>query len=174
MKPKSVGEVVSSMNEAQYKSKTAQSIPMPLKAQCGRLTGRTIVINNTAFKFDGRGICTYQLRYRGSEVADFERLLKMPGVVKIEEPEEDNLATAAAFIPRKTVILVNIAAQIEPEITAPVEIPARAEPEQSATVTAEETPIVVSETLETRDEPLSENADSDAKPAKGRRRRGAK
>ena len=60
-----------------------------LRAKCNRLAGRTLVIDTTVFKFDGKGECAVE-SLSNAPLA-FAKLLKMNGVTSLmeEAPKEE-------------------------------------------------------------------------------------
>jgi len=86
--PKSLMAAVQPLNAAQFEPpKPAIYRGEIMKARCKRLTGRTVVVGNTAFKFDGNGICELKPRGRASELTDFRVLLGMNGVEEVVDPK---------------------------------------------------------------------------------------
>lgn len=95
-KPKSVYEVLSTLaktDEAVAKGNKTMSKKKTqiLKAECKRLAGRTIVVNNTVFSFNDDGVS--EVENFGNVSLDFKVLLRMNGVSeiidkKVETPQE--------------------------------------------------------------------------------------
>ncbi len=101
-----------------------------MKARSIRFRNRTIVVGRTAFVFDNQGICAHEPK--GNSIADFNALMKYPGVEQVEAPRdpEDDPTVPLAIVPPMEAHRPAAVETPPPAPPPPVEEPAPPEEEE--------------------------------------------